>query len=477
MTHPQQLGRYAITGVLGEGAMGVVYRGFDPGIQRQVAIKTIHRALAQGEDAAAVGSMAARFRNEAQAAGRLSHPGIVAIYDYGEEQDTRFIAMEFVEGRTLAQLLAATPRLPEAQALDITAQLLDALAAAHRAGVWHRDIKPANLILTPEGRVKVTDFGIARIENISLTQVSSAIGTPGYMAPEQYVGEGIDHRVDLFAAGVLLYRMLAGRAPFSGSPETVMYRILNEEPVPPSRAEGSACAPRFDAVVARALAKAPAQRFQSAAEFRAALQALAGADDATVIVGRPAAPVAPAPVERTTGGLSGRGTGGTLLQASSIAGWEAAALAPVEHALAERLGPMARLLVREAARTCGDLASLVQRVAEHLPDAGERAAFLARFAAPGTGGTGAGPRTGGTAGPPPAATVSGTGSNAATALTPELLQKTERVLTQHIGPIARVVLKKTAQAPTAEALFERLAEQVADGPERERLRADLRRLV
>lgn len=476
MAHPEKLGKYAITGVLGEGAMGVVYRGFDPGIQRQVAIKTIHRSLADSDDAAAVDSMAARFRNEAQAVGRLSHPGIVAIYDYGEDADTRFIAMEFVEGRTLAQILSATPRLPEAQALDITAQLLDALGAAHRAGVWHRDVKPANLILTPEGRVKVTDFGIARIENVALTQVSAAIGTPGYMAPEQYVGEGIDHRVDLFAAGVLLYRMLAGRAPFSGSPETVMYRILNEEPVPPSRVEGSVCPPRFDAVVARALAKAAAQRFQSAAEFRAALEPLAGADDATVIVGRQAAPASPAPIERTTGGMSGRGTGGTLLQASSIAGWEAAALAPVEHALAERLGPMARLLVREAARTCSDLASLVQRVAEHLPE-GERAAFLARFAAPGTGGTGGGAalRTGGAGGTAPVG--AGTGSNAMTALTPELLKKIERVLTQHIGPIARVVLKKTAQAPTAEALFERLSEQVAAGPERERLLADLRRLV
>ncbi|MBK9575233.1 MAG: serine/threonine protein kinase [Rhodoferax sp.] len=212
MKHPDHLGKYAITGLLGEGAMGVVYKGYDPGIGRQVAIKTIRKSLS--EDRSTEDALSERFRNEARAVGRLNHPGIVAIYDLGEHEDNAFIAMEFVEGRDLSQILAATPNLPEPVILRVMHQLLDALEYAHSQGVWHRDIKPANLIITSAGQLKVTDFGIARIESAALTQVTSTIGTPGYMAPEQYIGESFDHRVDIFAAGVLLYRMLAGQPPF-----------------------------------------------------------------------------------------------------------------------------------------------------------------------------------------------------------------------------------------------------------------------
>jgi serine/threonine protein kinase len=164
MSHPDRLGKYAITGVLGEGAMGVVYKGYDAGIARSVAIKTVHHRLL-GDDAA-LDSFAARFRNEAQAVGRLSHPGIVAIYDYGQDGGTTYIAMEFVEGRNLAQIIAATPRLPEADVLRLMDQLLDALDCAHRHGVLHRDVKPANLLVTADWQLKVTDFGIARIDKI-----------------------------------------------------------------------------------------------------------------------------------------------------------------------------------------------------------------------------------------------------------------------------------------------------------------------
>src|SRR5262245_15040139 len=232
MKHPERLGKYPITGVLGQGAMGVVYKARDPVIQRPVAIKTIHIGLVAGDAERA--NLSARFRNEAQAVGRLSHPGIVAIYEYGEDESTAYIAMEYVEGLSLERVLPPRRPLPESEALSVMQQLLDALACAHRAGVWHRDIKPANLIMTASGQLKLTDFGIARIENASLTQVTSVIGTPGYMAPEQYVGQGITHQVDLFAAGVLLYRMLTGIAPFAGPPEVAMYKILHEDPPAPS---------------------------------------------------------------------------------------------------------------------------------------------------------------------------------------------------------------------------------------------------
>ncbi|MGL6109795.1 MAG: serine/threonine-protein kinase, partial [Rubrivivax sp.] len=227
---PERIGKYTISALLGRGAMGMVYKGFDPHIARPVAVKTIHRELLGTDEHA---SIAARFRNEAQAVGRLQHAGIVAIYEFGEDEATAYIAMEYVEGSNLDQVLAGTPLLPERQVQRITVELLDALECAHRHGVWHRDIKPGNLILTRTGQVKLADFGIARIENQSLTQVASTIGTPGYMAPQQYTGEGVDHRADLFAAGVLLYRLLTGVQPFTGSPETLMYKILNEHPRPP----------------------------------------------------------------------------------------------------------------------------------------------------------------------------------------------------------------------------------------------------
>ncbi|MFZ4622896.1 MAG: serine/threonine-protein kinase, partial [Rhodoferax sp.] len=270
MAHPEQLGKYTIKTLLGEGAMGVVYKAFDPGIGRLVAIKTIRRALSQ--DRHAETSLADRFRNEARAVGRLTHPGIVAIYELGQDGDNAFIAMEYVEGRDLSQILTATPILPEPDVQQVMCQLLAALECAHQQGVWHRDIKPANLIISTAGQLKVTDFGIARIESAALTQVSSTIGTPGYMAPEQYTGDRIDHRVDIFASGVLLYRMLSGQAPFTGSPEAVMYGIMAREPAPLAQFAAADIASFYAPIIARAMAKDPAQRFPTAAAFREALQ-------------------------------------------------------------------------------------------------------------------------------------------------------------------------------------------------------------
>src|SRR5512139_2436913 len=253
MSHPERLGKYPITGVLGKGAMGVVYKGFDPVINRPVAIKTIHKALI-GQDLSG-SSTTARFKNEARAVGRMAHPGIVAIYEYGEDAETAYIAMEYVEGRTLSQILHGTPRPPECDILTLMDQLLAALECAHRHGVWHRDIKPANLLITNSGQLKVTDFGIARIESVVLTQITSTIGTPGYMAPEQYIGENVDHRIDIFAAGAILYGMLVGHPPFQGSAESVMYKVVNDHPVPPSKVPDAGRPEFYDAIIARALAK------------------------------------------------------------------------------------------------------------------------------------------------------------------------------------------------------------------------------
>ena len=297
MTTPHHLGKYEITEVLGQGAMGVVYKGFDPGIRRTVAIKTIRRELVEGERAAA--AMLARFRNEAQAAGKLAHPGIVAVYDYGEDASVAYIAMEYVEGNSLREYIGRGTRFAERDAVSIMSQLLEALAHAHERRVWHRDIKPGNVIVMRNGKVKVADFGIARIEASELTQTGMMMGSPGYMAPEQYAAAQIDHRADLFAAGVVFYQLITGAKPFVGTTEQVSYATCHTEPLRPSLADPGKGWERYDPVIAKALSKKPEDRFQSAEAFRAAIlaahdaPAAAAVSEETIIVEvlRPAAAV------------------------------------------------------------------------------------------------------------------------------------------------------------------------------------------
>ncbi|MDI3380435.1 serine/threonine-protein kinase [Xenophilus aerolatus] len=471
MEHPKRLGKYDIVQVLGEGAMGVVYKGHDPGIDRPVAIKTIRKALLQSDGGI---DLAARFRNEAKAVGRLSHPGIVAIYEYGEDETTAFIAMEYVQGRDLAQVLGATPRLPEGTAIRFMQQLLDALTCAHRAGVWHRDIKPANLVVTTDGLLKVTDFGIARIESAALTQVAATIGTPGYMAPEQYLGEAIDHRIDLFAAGVLLYRMLTGRSPFAAeSAEAVMYRVLNKEPELPSQIPGLSVPASFDPIVARALAKAPQSRFASAQEFRdalaerSALHIGTAADDATVVASLHL------PLRRA----EGHSPSGAASRPGSAAPsrWDAASLAPMEAALTRFMGPLARVLVREAARTATDLGALQDALSQHIPDAADRARFITLLGGPGSGAGSSARSTGASAG-------SGAGGAAVAsvavqaAIGAEVVEHARLTLSRELGPIARFMLKKAlAEARSPQHLHELLAQQLDDPAQRARLLDALRR--
>ncbi|MEO7246040.1 MAG: serine/threonine-protein kinase, partial [Rubrivivax sp.] len=299
MSHPTHLGKYQIAGVLGEGAMGVVYKGYDPDIRRAVALKTIRRQLVDGSDVAA--SIAARFRNEAQAAGRLNHAGIVSVYEYGEDQQVAYIAMEYVEGQSLARYLSSAVRFTDDDIPGLMSQLLDALDHAHGQGVWHRDIKPANVILSRGGRLKVADFGIARIDAGGLTQTHTMIGTPSYMAPEQFIGGVIDARVDIYAAGVLLYVLLTGQPPFTGPTESLMYRVVNEPARAPSQIDGVTRPRWYDAIVATALAKDPAARFADAAAFKQALVSGIGhAFDATtwektLILQAPAPAAAPPP--------------------------------------------------------------------------------------------------------------------------------------------------------------------------------------
>ena len=255
--------RYRVEARIGTGGMADVFRGFDPVLHRTVAIKVLNARFASDE------SFVDRFRREAQAAARLNHPNIVGVFDHGSDDGTQYIVMEFIEGRTLADALGAGRRPTPAQAAEIARHICDALAAAHAQGVIHRDIKPANIMVTRDGTVKVMDFGIARLVSGPETapQTSAVLGTAAYLSPEQAQGQPVDARTDIYSLGTVLYEMLAGRPPFAGeSPVAIAYKQVNEPPVPPSQINPDV-PPSLDAVVMRALAKNPANRYQTAREF------------------------------------------------------------------------------------------------------------------------------------------------------------------------------------------------------------------
>jgi len=228
-----RLGRFEISSVLGQGAMGVVYLAHDPDIDRPVAIKTIHPEAARGESGAEI---EARFLKEAKLAGRLQHPSIVTVFDVGRDKDLYFIAMEYVDGKPLTRYLGGE-ELSLAAKVAIIRQAAEALAHAHERDVVHRDVKPGNILIGKDGRVKVTDFGIGKFTSATtsdMTRTGQMIGSPAYMSPEQIRGEKIDGRSDLFSLGVVLYELLTGTRPFPGeSITTLVYQILHTEPRDP----------------------------------------------------------------------------------------------------------------------------------------------------------------------------------------------------------------------------------------------------
>jgi serine/threonine protein kinase len=258
----QTVGRYEITGELGRGAMGVVYKALDPTIGRTVALKTM-RLDVHGLDAQ---EMVRRFQNEARAAGVLNHPNIVTIYDAGERDGIFYIAMEFIEGTTLHEVLAEKRVLATDEVLQLTRQICRGLDYAHSNGIVHRDIKPANIMITGNGTVKIMDFGIAKSGG-QVTNTGQVLGTPNYMAPEQVKGRELDGRSDLFSLGVILYEMLTGEKPFVGqNVTTIIYKIVNENPITPRDLDVTVH-PGLSAIVTKALAKAPDDRYQTGADL------------------------------------------------------------------------------------------------------------------------------------------------------------------------------------------------------------------
>ena len=453
---PEWIGRYRVDQVLGRGAMGVIFRAHDPAIGRDVAIKLVRADLLDGEERE---SYLARFRHEAQAAGRCVHPNIVTIYDFAVHEGNPFIAMEFVDGANLADAIEGGSRFQPNEATSIVLQLLEALACAHRLGVVHRDIKPANILLQRNGQVRVMDFGISRLESSSLTQNGTIIGTPSYMSPEQCRGDEVDQRSDLFSAGIVLHELLSGEKPFPGKSFTeVLSRVLHSDAPDLTDLLGPGGI-GLAAIVRRALRKEPAERFATASEMAEAIRDLenrGAAEDRTILVSRAA--VAPRLV-----------MGMTL---------DNEALNTLQERLAQHVGPIAKMLVASAAKQVSTMDLLHETLAGKIPSAAARAEFLRAVQGDAVVRTG---RSATASGVMAAGSLSGQSSigisapAAPVAIPSELIARAQSELMLLVGPIAKVLVKRAlAKAATPEELWAALATHIDAPAERRAFEAKLR---
>lgn len=431
---PERIGKYRIDGMLGAGAMGVVYRAHDPVIERDVAIKTIRAELLDGEEGDA---WRQRFEQEARVAARCLHPNLVTIFDCGEERGVPYIVMEYVAGRPLHEYRRAT-ELCLAASVHIVAQVLDALQVAHAAGIVHRDIKPGNVLLLADARVKLADFGIAKLQSAAVTGHGTMVGTPNYMAPEQFSGEAIDARCDLYATGVLLFELITGQRPFSGQSDAeLMYRVLKEAPPNPMELNPE-IPPALAACVLRALAKEPERRFADARAFAAALTAsIAPKDDPeTVIAPRPRPPSVPDVAVPETGRF------------------DPALIERIERQLTERIGPIARTVLRRAMAGARDLDDLCQALGEAV-GADELAALKRKVSNTRMSATGLN------------ASIAPAAASGGLRIAPERLTATQRSLASYIGPMAQVLVHQAALAATSlDDFHQRLAAAIPNERER-----------
>jgi serine/threonine-protein kinase len=423
--------------------MGIVYQAHDPLIDRAVAIKLVRADLLDGADR---DEFLALFRREAKAAGQCAHPNIVALYDLAMHEGNPFLAMEYVEGPPLSRALKQVGRYSPADAVALALQLLDALSAAHALGIVHRDVKPANILLSSRQQVKVTDFGISRINTSELTLAGRVVGTPAYMSPEQCLGEAVDHRSDLFSVGSLLYELLSGSRPFQGrDSSSISYHLLNSEPrdltgIVPDVPGG------LMPVLRKAMEKSRDARYSSAKEMADSLrEALAGPE------------------------LVRSGNASTRTDFSEEQ------IERVERALTRALGPIAKVLVRRALPRAGSEASLWRRLAAQIPDETERARFLALSPPDDDDGTAVATRTSSTAGRrgTKAGTTTGdfqaasSGATAAEGLSPAQIAFAERALMRYLGPIAKLLVSRaTSTARSEAALWEQLAAHIQNPADR-----------
>ena len=468
----QNLGKYRIDAILGTGAMGVVYMGFDPHIERIVALKTIRKDLLQANPEL---GLIARFKNEAQAAGRLTHPNIVAVYEYGESNDTAYIAMEFVPNTPLTQLLQNNVPSPMESVMSWCSQLLRALHYAHGRGVVHRDIKPDNLLIDAQGQLKITDFGIARIDASTLTQVGSMVGTPCYMSPEQFRGEVADGRSDIFSCGVLLFQMLTGVRPFSGAPYEIMHKIMHEDAPAPSQ-NNPRLGKMYDALIRKALARSAQDRFASAQEFLDALLAIYRSgigytvdapQERTQLVANPLAASIPTQSTNTASPTSSEPTrlvtslgsapgAPTTLSTGALADqpWKAEALPELESILSTQIGPMARVFLKKSLAQAPNLDALCDSLLQHIPsekgrhDFNDSVLVLKKKIRSSSSGMSSKMSSPGT--------LVAEGATQPPVLAQAVLDGAEQKLTAYIGPIAKMICKRSARQTGNEHEFYRI---------------------
>jgi len=430
--------------------MGVVYQAHDPDIGREVAIKLVRASLLDGDDRA---QFLSRFRHEARAAGSCTHPNIVAIYDFAMHEGDPFLAMEYVNGVGLGQALKGVGKFAPPDAVAIALQVLGALSAAHALGIVHRDVKPANILLMPSGQVKVTDFGISRIDTSDLTMSGAIVGTPAYMSPEQCRGETVDARSDVFSLGTVLYELLSGTRAFIGRNATeITYQLLTKEPPDLRRVAG--VPENLGRVLRMAMAKTRDSRYASAQQMADALaEAMRDPDAADPAPAGELTIVRPPPA---------------AFDPPAALAVDDATLDTIERRLARYIGPIARHVVRDAARRTSSLEELCETVARNIGQTAERERFLAEnldgslrrsdtITARSTV-----QRTGQRTGP------SGTGSAAGGAVPPDAIDRAERALTRVLGPIAKILVRRALSGGVSEAvLWDRLATHIERPAERD----------
>jgi serine/threonine protein kinase len=441
----EQLGKYRIAEVIGASALATVYKATDPEPERTVALK-IHRK--EGIDPRITAGAVAKFKNQMLAAERLAHPGIADVYEQGEDESVAYLAMEYLAGRGLRDFLTLRLRLGLNDTMSIMGQLLAALDFAHANGVVHRDVKPANMIMLLSGRLKLADFGIALIDTFDIAQAGPAAGSPSYMSPEQHSGLEADRRSDIFSCGVVLYELLTGSKPFEGSPDTVGEKICRESFRPASEVNPRGSSAALDAVIARALAKKPEERFPTARDFASALDA--AFKDGGEAPRHIAAEDHPASVTVRTEDST------VLLSASLKMSIEE--LRAIEILLTLHVGPMAKLLLKQSARTASDGPALVGMLAKYVPTEENRKTFIT-----------AAMEKLSTPVKPEAAEESPSVRFSRNLIDGPQIEVASKRLARYLGPIAKVIAKKTPGRPTdLKSYYRQLAENIADPLDRVR---------